>query len=329
LVIFLAPRDLTKLANDIKTMRIRGAAEIGRAAVDGLEVFATSSKAVKPQAYMDQFEEVYQLLLETRPTAVSLPNALRYVKHRVDQAYKRGMDTDELRALTMRAAEDFKKSSLEAVKRISEMGSKRIKDGDLLMTHCNSSVAISTLIQAKRSGKEFSVMVTETRPRFQGRLTAKALADAGIPTTLIIDSAARNYMPKVDKVFVGADVVTANGAVVNKIGTSQIALVAKEARVRVFVCAETYKFSPSTVLGELVEIEERSPEEIVPKEEMKKMNGVKILNPAFDVTPPELIDMIITEKGLIPPQAAILILMEEYGWTIGEEHIGKTLVEEE
>lgn len=310
-------------------MRIRGAAEIGRAAAEGLAIAAMSIRAESPQDYIDKLEEAYQLLLKTRPTAVSLPNALRYVMHRVRKAFKRGMDVDELRALTIRAAEDFKKSSQEAVRRISEIGAKRIRNGDLIMTHCNSSVVISILKEAKRQGKDFCVIATETRPRFQGRLTAKALSEAGIPVTLIVDSAARYFMPKVDKVIVGADVVTANGAVVNKIGTSQIALAAKEARVRVFVGAETYKFSPSTVLGELVEIEERPPEEVIPKEELSQLKGVTVANPAFDVTPPDFIDIIITEKGIIPPQAAVLILMEEFGWAIGEEFIGKTSVEEE
>ncbi|MCQ5361932.1 MAG: ribose 1,5-bisphosphate isomerase, partial [Candidatus Methanomethylicia archaeon] len=287
------PDELLKLAEDIKTMRIRGAAQIGRAAAEGLSIAAMNIRTESPQEYMDQLEGAYRLLLNTRPTAVSLPNALRYVMHRVRLAFKKGMDVDELRAITVRAAEDFKKSSQEAVRRISDIGAKRIRNGDLIMTHCNSSVAISILKEAKRQGKEFRVIATETRPRFQGRLTAKALSEAGIPVTLIVDSAARYFMPKVDKVIVGADVVTANGAVVNKIGTSQIALAAKEARVRVFVGAETYKFSPSTVLGELVEIEERPPEEVVPPEELSQLKGVTVANPAFDVTPPEFIDIII------------------------------------
>jgi len=325
----LAQKDLLKLANDIKTMKIRGAAEIGRAAVDGLELFASESKTASAEDYMKQFGDAYKLLLSTRPTAVSLPNALRYVKHRVERAHRNGASADELRGTTLNAAEEFRRSSQDAVRKISEIGSKRIKSGDVIMTHCNSSVAIATMVEAKKTGKEFSVIATETRPRFQGRLTAQAMAENGIPVTLIIDSAARYYMHKVDKVIIGADVVTANGAVVNKIGTSQIALAAKEARVRVFVGAETYKFSPDTVLGELVEIEERPAEEVLPMGQLEKMKSVKILNPAFDVTPPEYIDVIMTEKGIIPPQAAILILMEEFGWSIGEEHAaaaGKTLV---
>lgn len=311
--------ELIKLAEDIREMRIRGAAEIGRAAANGLALAASKIITNNPEEFMRELNKAYALLLSTRPTAVSLPNALMYVMHRVKKLYRRGASVDSLREETIKAVEEFKKTSLEAIKRISEIGARRIRNGDVIMTHCNSSVAISILKEAKRQGKEFGVIATETRPRFQGRLTAKALIEAGIPVTLIIDSAARYFMPKVDKVIIGADAVTANGAVVNKIGTSLIALAAKEARVRVFVGAETYKFSPSTVLGELVEIEERPPEEVVPEEEMQELRGVKIANPAFDITPPEYIDIIITEKGIIPPQAAILILMEEFGWTVGEE----------
>jgi ribose 1,5-bisphosphate isomerase len=320
-------KEVIEIANNIKEMKIRGAAEIARAAAHALAIASMNIKTSSPDEFIEELKKVKNLLLSTRPTAVSLPNALMYIMHRVEIAYKKGMSTEELKEIAIKAAEDFKKNSMEAIKKISEIGAKRIRNGDIIMTHCNSSVVISILKEAKRQGKEFEVIATETRPRFQGRLTAKALAEAGIPVTLIIDSAARYFMPKVDKVIVGADAITANGAVVNKIGTSQIALAAHEARVRVFVGAETYKFSPSTILGELVEIEERPIEEVIPLEELPK--GVKVANPAFDITPPEYIDIIITEKGIIPPQAAILILMEEFGWIIGEEIGIRKFVEEE
>ncbi len=325
----MPPKDLVKLTEDIKSMRIRGAAEIGRAAVDGVAIAAEASKAKTPDSYMDDMNTADKLLIATRPTAVSLPNALRYVMHRIEQAHRKGTATEDLKSLTLKSVEEFKRSSIDAVARIADMGAKRILNGDLILTHCNSSVALDILCHAKNEGKDFRVIATETRPRFQGRLTAKVLSEAGIPVTLIIDSAARYFMPKVDKVIVGADVVTSNGAVVNKIGTSQIALAAKEARVRVFVGAETYKFSPSTILGELVEIEQRASSEVIPAEELSRMKGVSVANPAFDVTPPEYVDIIITEKGIISPQAAILVLMEEFGWAIGEEQVGRTFVGED
>jgi ribose 1,5-bisphosphate isomerase len=142
-------------------------------------------------------------------------------------------------------------------------------------------------------------------------LTLRDLSREGIEASLIVDSAARWLMKRVDAVVVGADTVCSNGAVVNKIGTSQIALAAHEVRVPVMVCAETFKFSPRTLYGELVEIEERASEEIVKEGEVPP--GTKVLNPVFDATPPEYIDAIVTEVGVIPPFAAYEIIVRELG----------------
>jgi len=172
---------------------------------------------------------------------------------------------------------------------------------------------------AWEQGRRFEVFVTETRPRFQGHITARELAKVGIPVTVILDDAVRYFMQRVDKVLVGADAITANGALVNKIGTSMVALAAHEARVKVFVAAETYKFSPETMIGELVTIEERDPTEVISQEERARIGSIKVLNPSFDVTPPEFIDLIITERGIIPPLGAILILEEVFGIVTPEE----------
>jgi len=225
----------------------------------------------------------------------------------------------DIRTVAIKAAEDFIQNSLSAIQRIGEIGAKRITDGDKILTHCNSSAVIAILGTAWKQGKRFEVTVTETRPRFQGRLTARELGLIGIPVTLILDDAVRFFLNKIDKVFVGADAVAANGALVNKIGTSLIALAAHEARVRVFVAAETYKFSPETLIGELIEIEERDASEIIRPDELSQIPNATVRNPAFDVTPPEYIDLIITEKGIVPPQAAILILEQEFGLLTPEE----------
>lgn len=186
------------------------------------------------------------------------------------------------------------------------------------MTHCDSSAAFKVIETAWRRGKKIKVYVTETRPRFQGRITAERLGRLGIPVILIIDSAVRHFMNDVDRVLVGADAVSANGAVVNKIGTSLMALAARESRTHFFVAAESYKFSPETMFGELVRIEERDASEVILPSEIKCQN-ISVSNPSFDVTPPEYIDLIITERGIIPPQAAILILQEALGVVTPEE----------
>jgi ribose 1,5-bisphosphate isomerase len=176
------------------------------------------------------------------------------------------------------------------------------------------------MLEARRKGIDFEVFATEVRPRNQGLLTLRTLNDAGIKTNYIVDSAVRNYINDVDLVIVGADAVTVNGAVVNKIGTSQIALSAHEARTNFLVAAETYKFAPRTILGEYIEIEERPPDEVLAPDIARTLPNVVVRNPAFDVTPAEYIDMIVTEVGAIPPQMAYVIIRDYLGWEIEEYH---------
>jgi ribose 1,5-bisphosphate isomerase len=308
-----------EIARDIRTMKIRGAGKIARSAAEALLLTAKHSKAKKPAALVEELETTARLLLDTRPTAVSLPNSVRYIMFRVKNLQKKDAGVENLRSLAVKAATEFIRNSENAVKSIGEIGARRIEDGDLIMTHCNSAAVTAVLKTAFDQGKRFEVFVCETRPRFQGRITAKALSSFGIPTSIIVDGAARFFMAKMDKAIVGADAVAANGAVVNKIGTSMVALAAHESRVLFFVAAETYKFSPETMLGQLVEIEERDASEIISRKEARSMPKTTVRNPAFDVTPPEYIDLIITEKGIMSPQAALMIIQEEFGSITAEE----------
>jgi ribose 1,5-bisphosphate isomerase len=313
------PEEASRIAEDIRSMRIRGAGLIARSAVQALQIVAEDSSAKDTQAFIDELTEAARILLQTRPTAVSLPNGIRYVMHRINLARSRDYSVEEMRAVALAATREFIENAKTAVQRIGEIGARRIVDGDVLLTHCNSSAATEVMKTAWKDGRKFKVLVTETRPRFQGHITARELSEAGIPVTLILDDAVRYFMQDVDKVIVGADAVTANGALVNKIGTSMVALAAHEARVRVFVAAETYKFSPETMIGELVEIEERSSAEVISQEQQRRIGSIKVLNPSFDVTPAEYIDLIITERGIIPPLGAILILEEVFGVVTPEE----------
>ncbi len=320
----MIPEEVMRIADDIRTMRIRGAGRIARAAAKALKLAA--EKYAGPDdvnEFVRYMEVVAETLLSTRPTAVSLPNAVSYVMSRLRR--QRPGSVKEARSIVVRYADEFIGYSLNAVRMIAEIGARRITDGDAVLTHCNSSAAIAVIVEAWRSGKDIEVYATETRPRYQGLITVKMLAEAGVEVTLVPDAAVRLLMKRLDKVIVGADTVAANGAVVNKIGTAQIALAAKEANVDFYVAAETYKFSPATVLGELVEIEERPPTEVVDNSFLEKHPRVRVLNPAFDVTPPEYIDAIITERGIIPPQAAFLVLKREYGQAIADYVIKATV----
>ncbi len=307
------PPEIGEIVEGIRTMRIRGAGKIARSAAKCMMITAQVSSQEDSEALMEELDGVAKALLATRPTAVSLPNSIKFIMKRVRAEREKGVGVEELKWTTVNAATEFIENSVTAIKRIGEIGSRRIQDGDRILTHCNSTAAISVIITAWEKGKRFGVYVTESRPRYQGRLTARALQKYDIPVTMIIDSAVRHFMGKLDKFIVGADAVAANGAVVNKIGTSTIALVAHEARVLTFVAAETYKFSPETMIGELVTIEERPKTEILPETVLNKLRNVEVRNPAFDVTPAEYIDLIITEKGIIPPEAAIIVLRDEFG----------------
>jgi len=307
------PSEFRRIVDSIINMRIRGAGRIARAAVKALTIASEYFKGDDPSKYIEYIKGAARVLYESRPTAVSLPNGLRYVLNKLMKDYESGLDNvailkDKLDGY----ASEFINLSLNAVKRIGVLGSGRIEDGDTILTHCNSQAAISVIKHAFKEGKDIRVYVTETRPRYQGRITASTLAKEGINVTLIIDSAARFFMNEIDKVIVGADAIAANGALVNKIGTSQIALIAYEARTQFMVASESYKFSPDTLFGRLIKIEERSPYEVAPRNWIEKY-GVKVRNPAFDVTPPRYIDLIITEVGIVSPEAFPILIHNYYG----------------
>jgi ribose 1,5-bisphosphate isomerase len=305
---------VTETAEKIKSMEIRGAGRIARAAAGALRDHALALKISSPEAFRQEMERAAETLVATRPTAVSLPNAVHIVMSGIGGA----KTVEEARSGVVQRAEQFIHSSQHAVGKIAEFGARHIRDGDTVLTHCNSEAALACIIEAHCSGKEIEVFATEVRPRNQGLITIRTLNDAGIRTHFIVDSAVRSFINKIDLVIVGADAVTVNGAVVNKIGTSQVAHSAHEARVSVLVAAETYKFAPRTVIGELVEIEERPSGEVLPDEIVRTLPNVTVRNPAFDVTPPEYVDLIVTEKGAIPPQMAYVIIREHLGWEIEE-----------
>ncbi len=313
---------ISETAEKIRSMEIRGAGRIARSAAAALREHAGELVAPDLPAFVSGMERAAEMLLETRPTAVSLPNAI----HTVMAPLSAAKDVEDARDRLIKAADEFIKDSDQAVERIAAIGARHIRDGDTVLTHCNSEAALGCILEATRSGKEFEVFATEVRPRNQGLLTLRVLNDAGVRTNYIVDSAVRSFMNDVDLVVVGADAVTVNGAVVNKIGTSQIALAAHEARTPFMVAAETYKFAPRTILGELIAIEERDYAEVLSPELQAGLALVRVRNPAFDVTPAEYVDLIVTEKGAIPPQMAYIIIRDYLGWGLEEfnrEFIGR------
>ncbi len=305
-------KKVQETAEKIRTMEIRGAGRIAKAAAEAIRDYAAGLEVNSMEEFSSSIGEVSNFLISTRPTAVSLPNAVKLASKYTSN------NVEEARREIIRNANLFIEKADKALGKIGKIGSRRIQSGDVIMTHCNSHAALSIITTAFEEGKDISVISTESRPRCQGLLTIKHLNDFGIPTTLIVDSAVRYYMKDVDKVIVGADAIAANGALVNKIGTSQLALAAHEARKSFMVAAETFKFSPSTIVGNPIEIEERSAEEVIDLSVLADLPKVQVRNPAFDFTPAEYIDMIVTDIGIIPPAMAYTVIKEHLGWKFEE-----------
>jgi len=303
----LHPRVET-VAEDIETMETRGAATIADAAASALVTQAEESRAETPAAFREEIRAAARTLLDTRPTAVSLPNALRYVLRRMD-----GESVAALRASVERAGSSFRDQLDRAQDDLGGIGANRLRDGDRVMTHCHSTDAVACIQRAVQQGKDVSAVVKETRPRKQGHITARELRAMGVPVTLIVDSAARRYLGDVDHVLVGADAIAADGSVVNKIGTSGLAVNARERGTPVMVAAQTIKLHPDTMTGHTVDIEMRDESEVIAPQDRAEIGEITVANPAFDVTPPRHVDAIVTERGQFPPESVVTLMRELFG----------------
>ena len=304
---------LETTAEAIADMEVRGAATIAAAAAGALRSQAVESTASQPAVFESTMRAAGRRLHQTRPTAVSLPNALRYVLQRMG-----GETVGDLRASVISAADEFVARLDRAQSDLGRVGANRLRDGDCVMTHCHSTDAIACIEAAVESGKEISAVVKETRPRNQGHITARELRALGVDVTLIVDSAARRYMGQVDHVLVGADSIAADGSVINKIGTSGLAVNARDRGVPMMAAAQTIKLHPDTLTGHTVEIEMREEREVIGPEARESIGEMTVENPAFDVTPPRYVDAIITERGQFPPESIVTLMRELFGESVDE-----------
>jgi ribose 1,5-bisphosphate isomerase len=300
-------------ADDIAEMEIRGAATIADAAAKALGVQAAETDAADPEAFEAAMHAAARRLHETRPTAVSLPNALRFVLRRTE-----GRTVDALRESAVEAAAQFRERLDRAQDDLGHVGANRLKDGDVVMTHCHSTDALACVEAAVEDGKQIEAYVKETRPRNQGLITAERLRDLGVPVTLIVDNAAHRYLDEVDHLLVGADSIAADGSVVNKIGTSGLAVSARENDVPIVVAAQTIKLHPGTMTGHTVEIEMRDESEVIDEDRRATIGDIEVLNPAFDVTPPRHVDAIVTESGQFPPESVVWLMRDLFGEEVSD-----------
>ena len=298
-------RNHEETAKAIKEMVVRGAGSIGAAAGFGAAQVVLESRG----NYRKYWREGFGRLRKTRPTAHDLFWAI----DRVEQAVE-GKELSEAKELAAGEAEKISGEYFSRGKRIGKHGSRLLKNGTKMLTHCNAGwlalqdwgSALAPVYAAKRQGKKVFVFVDETRPRLQGaRLTAWELANEGIKHAVIADNAAGFYMQRgeIDLCVVGADRIAGNGDVANKIGTYEKAVLARENRVPFYVAAPTSTFDLKCKSGKDIPIEERDEREVLNfagKRIAPKKSRAR--NPAFDVTEARLVKGIITEKGIIKPK---------------------------
>ena len=299
-----------ELYEAIASLRVRGAPAIGIFAAYAMYVLARQSPAPHYAPFLEDCRKIRRYLNASRPTAVNL-------RHMLDRmvsvaAAAPCMDVSSIQETMKEAALSIHREDIAMCRAISEYGLSLVKPGDGILTHCNAGTlatakygtATAPMYVAQEHGwTDFRVYCDETRPLLQGaRLTAFELHNAGIDTTLICDNMASITMKRglVNIVFVGCDRVTRNGDAANKIGTSGVAILAKHYGIPFYVCAPSSTIDMSLETGDQIPIEERAPEEVTEMWYSERMapEGVKVCNPAFDVTDHSLITGIITEKGL-------------------------------
>jgi methylthioribose-1-phosphate isomerase len=304
-------RDVKTVWEAIKTLRVRGAPAIGIAAAYGVCLGLQTAQGQDETALYQRLDEVADYLASSRPTAVNLFWAIQRMKDRA--AGLRGSPPAEIAETLLAEAHAICEEDRRTCRAIGRHGAELLEDGQGVLTHCNAGglatadygTALAVIFAAAESGKRLHVYVDETRPLLQGaRLTAWELKQRGIDVTLICDSMAAVVMRqrRVQAVITGADRIAANGDVANKIGTYGLALLAAAHQIPFYVAAPTSSFDLSLSGGEAIPIEERDPREITHGfGRQTAPEGIDVYNPAFDVTPAELIWAIICQRGLIRP----------------------------
>jgi methylthioribose-1-phosphate isomerase len=307
-VVWVEMKNSYEVASAIKEMKLRGAPLIGVAAAYGLALTAFHSKAEKREELMKELEIAAELLRKTRPTAVNLFWAIERVMNKAQES----LGTKEALAESVVAeAQRMADEDVKVNRKMGKHGAELIEDGDVILTHCNAGslatvdygTALGVVRAAIEEGKDVKVIACETRPRLQGaKLTCYELMRDNIPVTLITDTMVGYVMSKglVDKVVVGADRIVRD-AVLNKIGTYNVAVLAFEHGVPFYVAAPTSTMDQFRISDDTV-IEERNPMEVTNVgSERITPEGIKVLNPAFDITPMEYVDAVITEEGILVP----------------------------
>ncbi len=286
----------------IRDLKVQGASNVAERALAAIYTMLADEEGKSTEELKKMIVEAVEALARSRPTEPALREALAFVLRTVKE--KEDLPGDVFREAIMYAVDNYVDLKEEVERKIFSYGANLIEDGSTIITHCHSSTLMGVFREAAKE-KEFTVIVTETRPRYQGKITARELLQMGVKVVYVVDSAAYYFMREADLYMTGADVITADARVINKVGTALMALAAHEFGVPYYVAASTYKFDPVTILGFREPIEERDPKEVIDPPELP---GAEIRNPAFDATPPNLVTGIISELGVFNPYTFVAMV---------------------
>lgn len=306
---FISTDDIRRLWLAIKRLEVRGAPAIGIAGALGIVIGIRGSRANRFDKFIKELQGCSEYLGSSRPTAVNLFWALKRMERAaINNCFK---PVTEIKKILLGEALKIIEEDMADCRRMARFGSRLVKHGSRILTHCNAGglatadygTALGVLFESNRQGKKIKAYVDETRPLLQGaRLTTWELMREGIDTTLICDNMAAGLMAKgsIDMIFVGADRIASNGDTANKVGTYNIAVLAKHHKIPFYVVAPLSTFDFGIKTGKDIPIEERSGDEV--RAVLGKLiapKGIKVYNPSFDVTPNELITAIVTERGVL------------------------------
>src|SRR4030043_817808 len=288
-----------KIICGIKSLKIQSAHGIARAGLECLKICISSSKATDRKAFLEEISDYGQRIKTARPTEIELGSILNLALFKISQSGSE--DVERLKEYGARACDEQIKANEDAMFQLMQNGANRIENGDRILTHCHSRTVVGILREARKQGKDFTVFVTETRPLKQGLITEKDLLASGIRIVYGVDSDMGYLMKKCTKVLVSCDAILPDGSIVNKIGTLPMAIVAKAFGKPFIVAGLTSK------LTHRGGVEEEGPKEV---EDPANLKGAKIINPAFDITPADYVDFIITEKGMVKPHDVFEMVRE-------------------
>ncbi len=281
-----------ELISEIRNDKSSGASELMMKAIDCLTAYSEAFDDEEPKKYYKGMIDIGRKLITAQPSMAPLFNAVNTMLLEVEKGLDRGSTVTELMVTTKSLSDELLTNSRNALMKIQDYAADLVNDGQTILTHSYSSTAVKSLVFAHEKGMDLKVILTESRPLFEGRRTAKILSEKGINVVLIADMASFHFLNEVDLILTGCDCICYKG-VVNKIGTKGLAIAASHYNIPFYILSEKSKFLPLKYMDE-PEIEEKEPKEILEERE-----GIEVKNIYFDITPHEFIKGIVTENGIV------------------------------